>query len=82
MTMPQDVPVVKAGSSEMSHERFLDLLQTAADPSSSSLRTDELASALGIARLPSKEEAFEVLEKELLAPVRDLSGPELWRWQV
>lgn len=63
-------------------EDFQELLLTARDPSSSSLSTKELASALGVGHLPSKEEIFELLEKELLAPVKDLSGTELWRWQV
>jgi antiviral helicase SKI2 len=60
---------------------FLELLRTAADPSSS-FSTDELGEVLGISRLPSREEALASLEKEVLAPVKDLSGPELWRWQV
>lgn len=72
----------EAGPSGTSHNDFLGLLHTAADPSSSSHSTDQLAKVLGIAGLPSKDEAFELLEREILAPVKDLSGPELWRWQV
>ncbi|WWC64395.1 uncharacterized protein I303_107005 [Kwoniella dejecticola CBS 10117] len=67
----------------LAHEAFLELLDTAVNPtSSSSLSSDELASALGIDKPLNKEDALNLLEKEVLAPVHDLSGPELWRWQV
>ena len=70
-----------SGPSRKSHD-FLDLLHTAADPSSSSLSSDELASVLGIAHIPQKEELLINLERNFLAPVKDLGGHELWRWQV
>jgi hypothetical protein len=63
--------------------RFLKLLQTAAAPTSSAaVPSAELAASLGIGIGSSKEEALKSLEQEILAPVRDLSGSELWRWQV
>jgi hypothetical protein len=66
-----------------SAEAFLALLQTAAHPSpTSSPTSDELAVSLGIAGLPSKQEALDALEKEMLEPVRAVAGNDLWRWQV
>lgn len=61
---------------------FLELLHTASDPSSSTLSSDQLAKKLGIDGLPTREEALKILEDEVLAPVRDLSGPDLSRWQT
>lgn len=61
---------------------FLDLLRTASDPTSSTVTSDQFAKKLGIDGLPTREEALKVLEDEILAPVRDLSGPELSRWQT
>nr|XP_019010148.1 antiviral helicase SKI2 [Kwoniella pini CBS 10737]OCF48929.1 antiviral helicase SKI2 [Kwoniella pini CBS 10737] len=67
----------------LAHEAFLELLNTAANPTSNTaLSSDDLASALGIDKPLSKEDAINLLEKEILAPVHDLSGEELWRWQV
>ena len=61
---------------------FVKLVQTAADPSSStSIPTDRLSKILGIDNVPSRQEALDALEKDLLAPVKDLSG-DLWQWQV
>lgn len=72
------------GSTDLDHlERdFLELLNTASDPSSSTLSSDKLAKKLGIDGLPTREEALKILEDEILAPVRDLSGPDLPRWQT
>lgn len=47
---------------------------------------DSLLEAIGTAsgpaqQPPSKEQAIAELEKEVLAPVTDLSS-DLWRWQV
>lgn len=61
---------------------FLELLNAVSDPSSSTLSTDQLAKKLGIDGLPTRDEALKLLEDEILAPVRDLSGPELSRWQM
>lgn len=61
---------------------FLELLRTAGDPSSSKLTLDGLASSLGMNGLPSKEDIFDQLEKDILAPVRDLSSEDIGRWQV
>jgi hypothetical protein len=62
---------------------FLELLRTATNPTSSSaMSSDRLAKKLGIDGLPSREEAFQILEEELLAPAKDLSGPDLSRWQA
>lgn len=62
---------------------FLELLRTATDPTSSSaMSSDRLAKKLGIDGLPSREEALQILEEELLAPAKDLSGPDLSRWQA
>lgn len=63
-------------------ERFLELLATSAHPKSSNLSSDELAASLGIEGLPDPDEAVKQLEKEILSPPKDLSGPDLWRWQV
>lgn len=60
-----------------------DLFRTIIDPSSSkALAHDDLARSIGVGGLPSREEAIAILEKEVLAPVRDLNGPDLWRWQM
>jgi antiviral helicase SKI2 len=62
---------------------FLELLNTATEPSSSNaISSDRLAQKLGIDGLPDREEALKLLEQEILAPVRDLSGPGLSRWQT
>ncbi|WWC91541.1 uncharacterized protein L201_006487 [Kwoniella dendrophila CBS 6074] len=62
---------------------FLELLQTAANPKSNgALSSDDLAASLGLDGPISKSRALEILEKEVLAPVENLSGDELWRWQV
>jgi antiviral helicase SKI2 len=62
---------------------FSRVLETIRDPSSSSaIPSTELASKLGLQLGSSRDEAILLLDKEILAPVRDLSGPELWRWQV
>lgn len=72
------------GSTDMEQlERdFLELLNTASNPSSSTVSSDQLAKKLGIDGLPTREEALKILEDEILAPVRDLSGPDLSRWQT
>lgn len=72
---------MEAGSSTDT-KRFLDLLATAAQPATSTLGSDELAKSLGIADVPTRQQALDSLEKDLLAPVRDLSGSDLWRWQM
>lgn len=60
-----------------------DLLETIMDPSSSrAIPPADLARSMGIGALPTREEAIATLEKEVLAPVRDLSGVDLWRWQT
>jgi antiviral helicase SKI2 len=62
---------------------FLELLQAAARPgSASTVTSDGLAKKLGIDGLPNREEALKLLEDEILAPMRDLSGPDLSRWQT
>lgn len=61
---------------------FLELLNTASKPSSSTVSSDQLAKKLGIDGLPTREEALKILEDEILAPVRDLNGPDLSRWQT
>lgn len=59
------------------------LLRTISDPSSTeAYSTTELARSMGIDGLPTKEVVIEGMEKEILAPIRDLSGAELWRWQT
>jgi antiviral helicase SKI2 len=59
------------------------LLRTISGPSASdAIPPADLARSMGIGGLPTKEEAIKALEAEVLAPVRDLSGPELWRWQT
>lgn len=63
-------------------ERFLELLNAAAHPESSNLPSEKLAEYLGIQGLPGPEEAVKQLEKDVLSPPKDLSGPDLWRWQV
>jgi hypothetical protein len=65
------------------NERFLNLIHTIQNPgSATAIPADELALSLGIQAGSSKDEALKLLETEILAPVRDLSGSELWRWQV
>ena len=81
MSSDQPPTLAEAGPSR-SHGAFLELLRTAASPTTASLTPDELASSLGIADVPSRAEALRLLEKEVLAPVCDLGGDELWRWQV
>ncbi|WRT70395.1 uncharacterized protein IL334_007393 [Kwoniella shivajii] len=67
----------------LADEAFLELLNTAANPSSNdALSSDELASALGINGPLDRKGALDLLERELLAPVSNLGGDELWRWQV
>jgi antiviral helicase SKI2 len=62
---------------------FLELLNTARDPSdSNAISSDRLAKKLGIDGLPDRQEALKLLEEEILAPVRDLSGPGLSQWQT
>ncbi|KAL1412136.1 Antiviral helicase ski2 [Vanrija albida] len=59
-----------------------ELVRAAADPASSALPSEDLATALGIASLPTPAEALTLLEKTVLSPPRDLAGPDLWQWQV
>ncbi|OWZ36171.1 antiviral helicase SKI2 [Cryptococcus neoformans var. grubii Br795] len=62
---------------------FLELLNTAANPSSvDAIPSDELAVSLGIDGPLSREQALEILENEVLAPVHKLQGHELGQWQV
>jgi len=62
---------------------FLELLNTASNPTDpNSVSSDRLAKKLGLDGLPDREEAFKLLEQEILAPVRDLSGPGLSQWQT
>ncbi|WOO80266.1 Putative ATP-dependent RNA helicasec [Vanrija pseudolonga] len=61
---------------------FEELVRAAADPASSTLPSEELATRLGIAALPTPAEALTLLEKTVLSPPRDLAGPDLWQWQV
>jgi hypothetical protein len=62
---------------------FLELLNTARDPrDSNAITSDRLAKKLGIDGLPDRQEALKLLEDEILAPVRDLSGPGLSQWQT
>ncbi|KAK4685405.1 antiviral helicase SKI2, partial [Tremellales sp. Uapishka_1] len=62
---------------------FLDLLHTAAHPrASDALSSDDLAASLGIAGSPSKEQALQNLEQQILAPVRGFGKGDLARWQV
>ena len=62
---------------------FLELLNTARDPSdSNAISSDRLAKKLGIDGLPDRQETLKLLEEEILAPVRDLSGPGLSQWQT
>jgi hypothetical protein len=70
------------GASQEDSQRLLHLLTTAGDPTSSDLSADELAKALGIEDLPTKDEALATLEEKVLAPVKDLSGPNLHQWQM
>lgn len=62
---------------------FLELLNTAANPSSvDAIPSDELAVSLGIDGPLSREQALKILENEVLAPVHKLQGHELGQWQV
>ena len=62
---------------------FLELLNTASDPTDlNAISSDRLAKKLGIDGLPDRQEALKLLEQEILAPVRDLSGPGLSQWQT
>lgn len=70
------------GEAPASSERFLELLNASAHPASSDLPSDQLALSLGIQSLPDPKEAVQQLEKDVLSPPKDLSGPDLWRWQV
>lgn len=71
-----------AGPSSEGHD-FLKILLTAADPmGEGAVPFEELSKSLGIEDVPTKEEALTYLEAEVLRPVRDLSGDELWRWQM
>lgn len=72
-----------AGEPYSQDEGFRKLLQTISHPSSGdALSPTELARSMGLDGLPNREEAKATLEKEVLAPVQDLSGGELWRWQT
>lgn len=62
--------------------RYIDLLLSSADPSSTELSTDELAKDLGIDESPSAAAALAHLEQEVLAPVRNLGGSQLHKWQM
>jgi len=70
------------GVTEEDTQRLVDLLTTAGDPTNSALSADELAKTLGIDDLPTKDEALAALEERVLAPVKDLSGPNLHQWQM
>jgi antiviral helicase SKI2 len=48
---------------------------------SDALPMDDLAASLGVGEHSDAQNAIENLEKEVLAPVKDLND-ELWRWQV
>ena len=62
---------------------FLELFNTATNPTSANaIPSDRLAKKLGIDGLPDREQALKLLEEEVLAPVRDLSGPGLSQWQT
>lgn len=65
-----------------SSTRFLELIRAAGHPKSSDLSSESLAQSIGIAALPTPSEAIELVEKDVLSPPKDLSGPDLWRWQV
>lgn len=66
-----------------SDKEFLDVLLAASDPASSKgLSADDLAISLGINDLPSADEAIAKIEQTVLAPVKDLSGSELYKWQM
>lgn len=68
---------------QQSDKEFLDLLLAASDPRGSTLpSTDDLAISLGINDLPSADEAIANIAKTVLAPVKDLSGSELYKWQM
>ena len=65
------------------YQEYLDLIHATANTSSpSSISPDQLAGRLGINGLPSGEEAIKLLETEILAPVRNLSGSDLSKWQM
>jgi len=62
---------------------FLELLNAASNPADpNAISSDRLAKKLGIDGLPDRGEALKLLEQEILAPVRDLSGPGLSQWQT
>ncbi|WVQ84888.1 hypothetical protein IAT38_007051 [Cryptococcus sp. DSM 104549] len=62
---------------------FLELLNTAANPSSAdAISSDDLAASLGIDGPLNRDDALKLLEKEILAPVRSIKGSDLGRWQV
>ena len=68
---------------ERSYQDFLQLIQaTTGAGSSSSISSDHLATRLGIDGLPTKAQAIKLLEEEVLAPVGDLSGSDLSKWQM
>lgn len=61
---------------------YLKLLRTIGRPrDESSIPSDTLATELGIDKVLTGDAAIRQLEKELLAPVKDLSD-DLARWQV
>jgi hypothetical protein len=62
--------------------RYLDLLLSAANPASTELSTDELAKDLGIDECPSPAAALKHLEEVVLAPVENLGGSQLHKWQM
>jgi len=66
----------------MADRRYLDLLLSAADPTSTELNTDDLAKDLGIDESPTAAVALKNLEDIVLAPVKDLSGSQLHKWQM
>jgi antiviral helicase SKI2 len=76
------MPLPAKENGDASLDRFLELLQAAGAPSSSTLSADALAAELGINGLPTPEEAVKLVETNVLSPAKDLSGPDLWRWQV
>lgn len=62
---------------------FLELLNTAANPSSvDAISSDQLAASLGIDGPLNREQALELLENEVLAPAHKFQGHELGYWQV
>ncbi|KAL7418292.1 Antiviral helicase ski2 [Cryptotrichosporon argae] len=59
---------------DLADAEFIALLDAAAHPSDSALPTSTLAARVGLAPLPTGPDAFPVLERTVLAPVRDLSA--------